>query len=191
MGCDIHIKLQIRKDNKWVFTKHKLCDDRSYDSFAILANVRNFYDYTFIPIAEPKGLPEGVNNDNWDFGDHSFSYLSLLELENYNWNRVIKKKKVVSEEEYLKIKDTYKKPSFWCTSTYGPNRITIDASIYENNKTYGLLDQKIEYYINYEWPITYKETSYIWREYILRLRKIAKKYKLKSDEIRIVFGFDS
>lgn len=84
---------------------------RHYLRFSILANVRNGYGFagapTYVPIkpiAEPKGLPEDFGGEEsipfgfdeyggrysdeggpW-LGDHSFSWVTLRELLDYDWN---------------------------------------------------------------------------------------------------------
>ena len=71
MGCDIHLKLEkkLRKDKKWnefytekagkwktcyIFQNNETWSDRVYGMFALLANVRNYYDLKPIPL---RGLP--------------------------------------------------------------------------------------------------------------------------------------
>jgi hypothetical protein len=66
MGCDIHSVAQVKKDNKWVTVKQRICGDpRSYNTFGILADVRNGFGTAgcdtgdgFRPIHEQRGLPE-------------------------------------------------------------------------------------------------------------------------------------
>lgn len=62
-------------------------DERNYNRFAILAGVRNAYDYDF---GEPKGLPDDVSlvikmlDDQFGEG-HSHSWITLHELLDFNW----------------------------------------------------------------------------------------------------------
>ena len=63
-------------------------DDRNYTVFAVLANVRN--DGHVTPIDRARGLPadaarRGGEDGDWDYGDHSFSWLTLRELLAYDW----------------------------------------------------------------------------------------------------------
>lgn len=88
-------------------------DSRSYDTFAILANVRNsVHGYKLIPISDARGLPEDLRkpeNTNGNpfspnyydgegdeyiegkwMGDHSYSWLSLRELVEYpHWHEIV------------------------------------------------------------------------------------------------------
>lgn len=65
MGCDIHSVAQVFKNNGWRTVLQDVAgDNRSYDTFAILANVRNGYGFAgcdtgdgYEPICEPKGFP--------------------------------------------------------------------------------------------------------------------------------------
>lgn len=66
MGCDIHSVAQVLKDGQFVTVATEIDGDhRSYNTFAILADVRNGHGFAgirtgsgFIPIAERRGLPE-------------------------------------------------------------------------------------------------------------------------------------
>lgn len=134
MGCDIHLAVERRENGRWVrvlpppeiydpwlkeqadkgvgdyYTQRVAVtwyNDRNYDLFGMLANVRNGSGFAgcdtgngFLPISEPRGFPddlsEGVkrllsderdedDNDIW-MGDHSHSWLTLRELLDYNWD---------------------------------------------------------------------------------------------------------
>lgn len=85
---------------------------RNYNFFAVLANVRNeTWSDRIPPIAEPRGLPSdlsgrGVDADgchmgsdyDWEFGDHSLSYITLQELLDYSWDQIIINRGFVSDE---------------------------------------------------------------------------------------------
>jgi hypothetical protein len=105
MGCDIHMCVEILKDNKWhnidyfkrdiesgETTYVPIWSDRCYGLFSILANVRN--DDNIIPISEPKGLPDDISSltqevyDYWEEDAHSKSYLLLSELKKYDKNKL-------------------------------------------------------------------------------------------------------
>lgn len=108
MGCDIHGVLQHKEKGQWV-DKEILDIDRNYSLFGVLAGVRGFYE---VPIDEPRGLPkdfhvverpeytgtkyrpsaiyESEYGDPGIFmGDHSFTYLTLEEIQKYkHWHRI-------------------------------------------------------------------------------------------------------
>lgn len=128
MGTNIHMVAEVRRDGQWRLvtdTLWKGWDDRptnqpyihrNYDVFAILADVRNGRGFAgsvtgagFNPISEPKGVPEDadpatVELDEWDYfknlGDHSFSWLTVAEMDAYDWDQVTTK--AFSEREYVK-----------------------------------------------------------------------------------------
>jgi len=55
-------------------------DDRNYAAFALLAGVRDYGENGDRRIADPRGLPDGVDNEDDVFGDHSFSWVLLSEV---------------------------------------------------------------------------------------------------------------
>ena len=74
--------------------------DRHYRLFSILAGVRNGYGFAgcdtgdkFKPISLPKGIPDDASEDYLelvnDYGQygHSHSFLSLKDLEDYDWEQ--------------------------------------------------------------------------------------------------------
>lgn len=116
MGCDIHMWAEIRKRDNWnavgrVFdntdydpksdttldddgyewnrqkTEHPY-DDRDYEMFSILADVRN--DDRILSISVPRGLPDDVSDyvkaqmDSWGTDGHSHSWVTLQELKEFN-----------------------------------------------------------------------------------------------------------
>lgn len=57
MGCDIHLHVEVKVNNKWEHYSHPQIR-RDYRLFGIMAGVR---DSSVIPISEPKGLPEDLS----------------------------------------------------------------------------------------------------------------------------------
>lgn len=110
MGCDIHFYLEVKEDDMWI-NKNKVSIntdwdenleypqsdivldsiyyDRNYLLFGVLAGVR---DTTPQPISHPKGLPDDVSEEIKLFADnydgHSYSWLTLNELTDYDWDSV-------------------------------------------------------------------------------------------------------
>ena len=88
MGIDINLIVQIKNKNGWYTIEEKVKNARSYVTFGILANIRN---YTSSYIKMPRGLPEDFehedyytslvnsNEKQW-LGAFSYSYFTLLEL---------------------------------------------------------------------------------------------------------------
>lgn len=135
MGCDIHSFVEVKTDKGWLMVPGLFPEDdfgrhwsgkthqdepfegRNYGIFGFLANVRN---YSFVPpIAEPRGLPEGVSkpvqesNENWDGDGHSHSWLSLKELLDFDYDRTFEDRR--------------------CTKQIGPNAWNGAADAGEGN----------------------------------------------------------
>ena len=71
MGTDIHSIAQVKRDGEWVTVAVGVAgDSRSYNTFAMLANVRNGTGFAgvrtstgFPVIHEPRGLPDDLERD--------------------------------------------------------------------------------------------------------------------------------
>lgn len=115
MGCDIHIVVEVRRNQEWqcvtedIFplddddqrhyqrTHGSVCfPTRSYRVFGFLADVRNYS--AIPPLSPPKGVPADLSRSvrqtatRYDSGCHSASWLTLAELltPDYDadvWNR--------------------------------------------------------------------------------------------------------
>ena len=102
MGTDIHPIVQVEHGTQWRTVTlpadvHRALRTRNYDAFAILGNVRNGSGFAgidtgdeFEPISDGRGIPDdvGVEKDEDDyylFGDHSYSWVTLAELLDYEW----------------------------------------------------------------------------------------------------------
>lgn len=119
MGTDIHPMVQVKEGDAWNIVQMPLpvydaVEKRNYALFPILAGVRN-WDESVTPIAMPRGLPAGVGRwpedanvwmlesvvhelgrydkpeDETYLGEHSFSWLTLGELEGFPWNERLPK----------------------------------------------------------------------------------------------------
>lgn len=100
MGADIHGVLQVRHNNGSWDSILEIENARRYVLFSALAGVRNYNEIT--PIGVPRGIPAdfdireamvvmeyGDPNDPW-IGDHSFSWLSLEELNDWSgWDQIL------------------------------------------------------------------------------------------------------
>lgn len=232
MGCDVHMFAEVNKDGEWVKVENvfknkyykpekenfidsdgyqwnpefidKPYDDRNYDLFSILANVRNGRGFAgvktgegFNPISEPKGLPFNVSgeikqiSDNWGCDGHSHSFLTLKELLDYNWNQTTQKQGYLSLREYKEVLNTKKNPESWCGDISGINIIKIDtdeADLFIKKE----LDKcrsydKKEIYVLYKWNILYKEYC----GDFLNISLPALQDLGNPEEVRIVFWFDN
>jgi len=108
MGTDIHMAVEVRKDGVWqnvtpfrngYTPEPEYYEERNYDLFAILADVRNGYGFAgvvtssgFVPLDQPRGIPPNASDDvrKWcEGGDHSHSYCTVAELLAYDWTRMV------------------------------------------------------------------------------------------------------
>lgn len=108
--------------------------DRQYDLFALLANVRNYYNIE--PFSEPRGVPEDASKEwravveDWAEDMHSHSWITareVRELLEKSYNRRVEYSGYVSRNQYLDYVMTGTTPSSWAGGVGGPNVVTIDA----------------------------------------------------------------
>lgn len=223
MGCDIHTFAEVKINGKWKPNPDKIFpnpdydpkgeydwnkaefyarpdDNRSYDWFAILADVRNGRGFAgvatgdgFEVIAEPRGIPSDASKewkkicDDWSGDMHSISYLTIEDFDNFNWNKSSKKQGVITLDQYKTLRGTNNTPQDWCYSVWGKNTATITPQKADN-----MIDNNVtssgDVYVTYSWTVNYKE----WFENKIKnvvepLRELTKKY----GEARILFGFDN
>lgn len=240
MGCDIHSVAQVKKNGVWKTVLQDVAGDhRSYDTFAMLADVRNGSGFAgvktgggFEPISQPKGFPDDFDVDDHEYhlitpgtpsgdtydwaepayrearladkasekkvwmGDHSYSWLSLPEINAY-----IKRKSTeqaekcgyVEEDEYLKLRGTNEWPKSWCGGAGGGRTAVFSASEYEALTKADLADVKS----NNDWVYVH----YTWKTGVLKcgnlvqiseeLGRIAEQHGVGFEDVRMVFGFDS
>jgi len=151
MGTDIHSVVQRKVNGIWQLEKvppelqseyrngtgnaydqwmynYRAYDERHYDVFAVLADVRNgtgfagvLTGYPVPPISEPRGLPDDFEckcprytddeypddeddssseYSQWAMGEHSFSWVTLRELMEYPWQTGRIKVGVISLTEF-------------------------------------------------------------------------------------------
>lgn len=154
MGCDIHMLIEHKKDDKWVLScpenllnfDKKLNEyeemsnprydyfsenyriSRDYFLFSVLAGVRNYSD--IIPISKPKGKPIDVSPYTadcfWENDGHSYSYLTLGEIMNYDWMQSCEQSGYLNGYDYYwySIRNKNKEK---------PDRITPDRDKVMNN----------------------------------------------------------
>lgn len=222
MDTDIHMVAEIRKNGIWktmldnIFTEYKntsfeteTCvpySYRTYDVFAILADVRNGTGFAgvktgerFNVISKLKGYPKDMNEtsktfvgDEWG-GHHSASYLTLKEIFDFDWDQLHRGYGCLTEIEYKESIMQGKHPECWCGDASGPDLITLSE---ENMVDLIQGKYKREKEKRYQTkcffpPETYAECA----EYFLENMNIFKKYVLAKggtlEDGRIIFDFDN
>ena len=132
MGCDIHFYVEKKQadgswkihgsfnreeddDGDWISqTDECLYSDRSYDLFAILADVRNGRGFAgiktgegFNPISDPRGIPNDASHEyceiveQWGCDGHSHSYHTLRQLLDFDWTQTTTCQGWCGMESYL------------------------------------------------------------------------------------------
>lgn len=95
--------------------------DRNYTVFSVLADVRN--QGNIKPISPPRELPTDVASDAGDddfvYGDHSFSWLLLSELQAYNWNQEMFNEGFVGLETFKAWDHARGQPKQWSKGVSG------------------------------------------------------------------------
>ncbi len=169
-------------------------NDRNYEVFAILANVRN--DGNVTPIADPRGLPEdcthsgtGGREADYEYGDHSFSWLTLRELLAYDWKQECKDEGFVDQETFKKWDAAGAKgnPQSWSGGVGGRAVVHVsNADMRRRISTPYPFQADESAYTLIQW--TYKVNDYA--KHFLDFMEVIRTLG-EPDDVRIVFGFDS
>ena len=210
MGCDIHLYTERRqkKDDKeiWICCDHfrrnpysilhpeelyekeweivSIYDDRDYNLFAALADVRN-YDRV-IPIDKPRGLPEDVSKDvyneslRWESDGHSHSWLTAKELFIYQRKHLTKRREgILYPDDAKKLDEEGIIPTTWCqwTNVKGAEkRVWIEPG--------SSVDKLVE-------AIKKRMAEEFWIFDFLNDDEKEKRFSENADDFRIVFWFDN
>jgi hypothetical protein len=174
---------------------------RNYDLFAILADVRNGYGFAgiptgegFVPISEPKGLPNNVSkeiedeSDGWGGDGHSHSWFTLKEIKDYDWNQTTKSYGVISLDQYKEFKKTGIPPESYSSMISGPNIKVVSAEEMDKIVEENSHEQGIQYHVHVVWGTTYKDSvgSFFFEKTLKHLEEQG-----SDDNVRIVFWFDN
>lgn len=123
-------------------------DDRNYDLFALLANVRNGYGFAgtprgnpIVPLDMPRGVPDDASYawletvDSWSVDMHSHSWFTLAELIAWQEEGKLKPKMirtgVITAEQYEHSKATGEEPNSWSGSVGGTGIWTLTPQQWE------------------------------------------------------------
>lgn len=183
------------------YTDHPY-DSRNYDLFAILADVRNGRgfagcktSYGFNPISEPKGLPNDITEevkDKLDNYGHSYSYFTLKELKEYDWEQTVVHVGVITEEQYVKMKETKENPTCWSGMVSGKDIVVVSADTMDKILSKSIdRNINVKYYVQTDFePVTYKDCCMgFYEDTMSDLEKLIPENGTDED-VRIIFAFD-
>jgi hypothetical protein len=217
MGCDIHMVAQVRDGSTWKTQKFpnkyfgewddepelspRFYNDRNYDAFAILANVRNGSGFAgcdtgdgFEFLSDGRGFPDGfeVTGDShgglW-MGDHSFTWLTLAELESCDWSKTTKQRGWVNGVELKRMRCAEEGiPRSYCGGVSGGQIQHVSTQEIDRRISEGWPDERLsKLYCLLEWEETYAEAAgSFYSEWLPKLRELG-----QPEDVRIVMGFDS
>ena len=216
MGTDIHMIAERRIDGKWQTFEEEVFNDcswgnvtktsspyesRNYNLFAILAGVRNGRGFAgckigepFDPISRPKGYPADMDKKSMNYmsEEHSASWLTLKEIDRYDWSQKHRNYGVVSEDTYKNFIMQGENPDVWSGGIGGDNYVTIDEDEMIALIQGRMLREPDKHYFTgcYFYPETYQDYA----EDFLENMEIQRKHIPEggtTEDVRIVFDFDS
>jgi hypothetical protein len=212
MGTDIHSIAQIKKGKHlWETVDGSIGgDERNYDTFAVLAGIRNGRGFAgcvtgegWPVMSEPRGLPKDLETDEDDdtrvdgkwFGDHNHSWLTLAEMESFWENLKGKQNKTfgcISVDQFKKLMLNKEIPDSWSGGIGGGDVKLVDLSDQEN-----LTELEIKRltkgatHVRAGWLRPVEDSCWGLVKILKHLRSIAVDNSVSAEEVRFVFGFDS
>lgn len=177
-------------------------EDRNYDLFGVLANVRNASGFAGVQrldtgwpsIAPDRGLPEDLDATDNEYegkwlGDHSHTWLTLEELLAYPWTTARNRVGVVTLEQFAERERTGVAYDTWIGDTWGPGIVTFTSDEVRAGVT-APLDARI--HVRDSWPVTAAEACGRWHDTLLpAFQRFADEEGVTPNRVRLVMGFDS
>ena len=192
---ELHNRVKLAETPSYQF----LYNSRNYFLFNMLANVRNGYTagnnyYTITPISEIKGIPNDISCtlkkyfNKWNTIGHSYSYLTLEELDTNYWNETECLYGYVYPLNFKKYLKTGK-PNYYITGNITKNVISNEEMTkYVNSNEYDSFNKDL--YTIISWKIQrYQLANDFYNNAMPYLRTLGKKYK--KNNVRIVYFFDN
>lgn len=222
MGCDIHICIQRQTPGgTWHEVPYQkvyrilgdapvngypkcpdVFDNRNYNLFAILANVRNGRGFAGIAtgqgwpsIAPDRGWPEDFDPEKVDIdpseskrrymGDHSFTWVSLDELKAFPWDATTTLYGVVPAEDYERLSAVDNTPTSYSAGISGPGIVTYNPVEYLAARRSNKLAPRP--YVRMSWTESARSATGDWPGQVIPwLETLA-----EGRPLRLVMGFDS
>jgi hypothetical protein len=219
MGCDIHSIAQVRKNGNWETVAGRVNEDpRSYDMFAVLADVRNGSGFAGVKTGEgwpvisyPRGIPEDLTLNDEDalpcptwyycfdeekkepqtsvwMGDHSHSWLLLSEMTAF-----AKEKFPESYTRHGIVEreefERIQKGKIKTPTSWCGSVSGRDVIITTADDIENGSAPAGWNYVKMKWED--KTPNPYFFELVATLKEIAAKNDVSHNEVRLVFGFDS
>jgi len=221
MGTDIHSIAQIKKNGAWMTVARAIADDdRNYDSFAVLADVRNGQGFAGIvtgegwrPISQPRGLPAdllvnvkhgspSIPTETWYYQfdkDHSDPQTSFfLGEHSHSWVTLKEIEthwaEFVAHGHYLRhgimARDVYLK---MVKDGIPPQSWSggIDGRGIKVVDQLDFTEASDATHVRCQWPVPAAEALRYLKQVIQELQQIRVNLGVAADDVRFVFGFDS
>lgn len=174
-------------------TTDYIWEGRHYLLFEVLAGVRAKHD--LMPVSDPKALPDDLSSEvrdsaeYWNGDGHSHSWLTIAELNAYNWDQVISREGWVNVPQFIEFQEKGS-PSGWCGGVGGGGvRHVTNREMKEAIENGFLFGDPRDYYTLVQWKEPLREALGTWCEWSL-----SKLNELAGDDpesARIVFWFDN
>lgn len=182
-------------------------NDRNYDLFGILADVRNASGFAGIQrleqgwpaIAPERGYPDAFDHDCdmhdrvW-MGDHSHTWLTLAELFAYPWTTTRQRVGLVTLEQFTQRLTTGTGYETWCGETSGPGIVTLPADVVRASlRGNGLaVADGVRVHVRDSWGVTAAEACEWWHDTLIpAFQRLIAEHGTTPDKVRLVMGFDS
>lgn len=201
MGCDIHSVGQIRRNGKWEsIVPRPGGDDRNYDSFAVMADVRNGEGFAGCDTGEgwpvmfpPRGLPEDCVIDSdyyirtsepfyWSFDEKKEKpeYDIWIGDHSHSW---------LSLDELLIIQERFKDKEY---EIHGMLTLEQMSDLQKGKAPDSWCAWTNQYdHLKAKWKVPAIKRLKTLNKMIEALESLRDKNGLKNEDVRVVFGFDS
>jgi len=244
MGCDIHGLCEVKEKGTWRVNTDRVFPNpyynskpeydfqkeefetypetgRSYDWFAILADVRNGRGFAGIKtgdgfeiIDEPRGVPDDATEEwmeevnGWRGDMHSHSYLHVKDFNDFDWTQKTWKRGCITLKEYQRIKIQKTEPKNWSGNVSGPKIVIVEeeeADRILNGETINITSkdffrahtESIEVSLgkeDLEIYVDYEWEVEYWDWFLHKFNNVIKPMQelaKKYEDVRYVFGFDN
>lgn len=106
MGCNSHLAIEYKrwKDGNWDLWAKGLPESRDYLLYAVMANVRNYYDPSLKYFREPLGMPKDISPEGKEFmaceDYHSHTFISPVDFSRILLRVKLERKGVRTDNEW-------------------------------------------------------------------------------------------